>query len=147
MAGAVVDNLLSSVPGLAAGGLTAGAGFALMLKLLDWLGGRVDARSAVIERREQHADQAMETAFQTLQNQFSSALKRIDDLETEVQKVRAELVECMKKHAEAEARAAKAEAREQAMGDGRQHAALIVAQEKAAAKIATKFIDKERSND
>lgn len=143
----MMEGLLSNIPALATGGLTAGAGFAIMLKLLDWLGGRVDARSAVIERREQHADQAMETAFQTLQNQFTSALKRIDDLETEVKQVRAELVECMKKHAEAEARAAKAEAREQAMGDGRQHAALIVAQEKAASKIATKFADRERSND
>lgn len=142
----MMDDLLANIPGLAAGGLTVGAGFALMLRLLDWLGGRADARSAVIERREQHADQAMETAFQTLQNQFSSALKRIDDLEAEVKQVRAELVECMKKHAEAEARAAKAEAREQAMGDGRQHAALIVAQEKAASRIATRFVEKERDN-
>lgn len=139
----MMDELLSHVPALATGGLTAGAGFAIMLKLLDWLGGHVDARSAVTEKREARADVATQHAFERLDEQLNGALNRIAMLAAdnhvtreELAGARQQLAECLKKTRRCRGPRREGGAREQAMGDGRQHAALIVAQEKAAAKVA-----------
>jgi hypothetical protein len=98
-------------------GAGAGGGFMAVRWFLEWVSGRVDKRTA-------HLDAATVRLIQALEERLESVMLRLDKTEKD-------LTECKKLHSESEARVMHLEAVFKGLGDARQHAALIVAAEKA----------------
>lgn len=103
--------------GLGAG---AGGGFFAIRWLLEYFAGRLDKRTIQI-------DQATERLIQSLEDRIIGLVERLAKIESD-------LDECKHRHAESDAKVLKLEAILSAMGDARQHAALIVASERTEKK-------------
>lgn len=105
------------------GGLSIGVGIYLARTLgrgVSWLlvfvTGRQDKRQATI-------DEAQSELIQTLRNDVAELRERVTGTERQLR-------ECERKHAESEAKVMKLEALLAGLGDARQHAQLIVSEEK-----------------
>lgn len=109
------------------GGAGVGAGIYLFRWLFDWIGLRVDRREAVLADGHARIDKATQDLIGHLQARLETMNARITDLERE-------LDDCRKRDAEKDARIARLEAQALGFGDARQHAQLIVSQERAERK-------------
>jgi hypothetical protein len=99
-----------------ASGFGAGLGFFFVRWLAIFIAGRWD-------KKEAHLDAATKLLIEQLQVQVKSLIERLTYIERD-------LAECKRMHAQSEADRLRLEAMLQGIGDARQHAALIVADEK-----------------
>lgn len=97
-------------------GIGAGFGFFLVRWIAVFVAGRWDKKEAQI-------DAATQLLIQQLQEQVSGLFQRIGHIDTE-------LAECKRMHAESEAARLRLEGLMQGLGDARQQAALMVAEER-----------------
>ena len=92
-----MEQLIASVPGLAAACGGAGGGFYFVKWLFSWIGGRMDRREAVVDAGTQ---------------QLIANLKaELDRLTARLDRVDQELIDCRNSHAEANARVCELEAK------------------------------------
>ena len=97
-----------------------GLGLAVGLAFLKWM---IDFIAKRTDRREDRVDAGTRALF-------DDHRAEIDRLKAECVELRAGLADCLRKHAEAEARELGLKAEMQGYGNARQHAQLIVSAEK-----------------
>lgn len=115
----VIEGLVYSTGG--------GFGFAFGFMVLKWgasfLASRQDAREA-------HLDAGQDKLHAGQDKLLEAVTKRLDKVTERLDTVEEELLECKRMHAESEADRLRLGALLQGMGDARQHAQLIIADEK-----------------
>lgn len=111
---------------LAYGGGT-GVGIAVGLQFVKWLLTFLTGR---MDRQQEHLDESMRGLIDGLRAEIDRMkLDAVQDRK-EIAECRADLRRCERKHADSEATVARLEALMQGMGDARQHAQLIIAEDK-----------------
>lgn len=129
-------NLPASLPDWIGAGAGAGVGGAatvfLIMKFLDWVGGRVDKREAAVEASFDRLDRGNDKLIARMQEQ-------IEGLSTRLERVEKELEHCRDERARDQAELARLRGLVQGMGEAREQAAVIVASERAADAIVKKI--------
>lgn len=112
-------------------GTATGVSLGLVLAMVRWaatfLASRHDAREAHLDASHDKLIEALEGQIDSLSKRFDKAMERID-------RVEGELVECRKRHAEAEAELKGLQAIVTAQGSMRQEAQVMIAADKMARK-------------
>jgi chromosome segregation ATPase len=119
----MIDGSTISVAAQGAGmGFGFGGAFLVVRWIATFIAGRWD-------KREEHLDGATQRLFDRME-------KQIEGLATRVQHAETSLAECERQHSESRAEVAELRATLQGYGQAREHAALIVAADRAANKEA-----------
>lgn len=95
-----------------AGGSSIGVGFYFVRWLVEWISGRLDKRQANLDAGREALDQGWKAYRLVLEDRLAAQDKRIAELEHEI-------VECTRKHAEAEAKLIRVEAFMDGQGNAR----------------------------
>jgi chromosome segregation ATPase len=134
----IPDTLLT----VGAGGIGFGAGVWIAKLTGQGIAWVVNTFIGRFDKREADLDAGVKELIDQLREQVKELKDECAGLKTEVESFRkrlntaeAELIECLKKHAESDARVLHLEAAQAGLGDAKAHAALIVAAEKVDAKI------------
>lgn len=119
------------IPSAVQFGAATGLSLGLVLAMVRWaatfLASRHDAREAHLDASHDKLIQALEGQIDSLSERFDKAMERID-------KVEGELIECRKRHAEAEAELKGLQAIVTAQGSMRQEAQVMIAADKLSRK-------------
>jgi hypothetical protein len=117
----IIPNWL---PGWLGAGAAAGGSFGVIKWAAEFIATRVDKRAAAL-------DQDTRFIIESLRKEVDRLATRVADLEASNAQMREDLADCHRKHGDAEARVQGLLAQQQARGDERQRAQLIVAAELA----------------
>ncbi len=120
----IIPNWL---PGWLGAGAAAGGSFGVIKWAAEFIATRVDKRAAAL-------DQDTRFVIESLRAEVDRLATRVADLEHSNAEMRRDLADCQRKHGDAEARVAHLLAQQQAQGEARQQAQLIIAAEKAEAR-------------
>lgn len=120
----IIPNWL---PGWLGAGAAAGGSFGVIKWAAEFIATRVDKRAAAL-------DQDTRFIIESLRKEVDRLATRVADLETSNAQMREDLADCHRKHGDAEARVQGLLAQQQAQGEARQQAQLIIAAEKAEAR-------------
>lgn len=132
------DTINGALTNWGAGGLSLGASFAVTLYvckqfgagvrwIIEYFTGRIDRREASVEEADKELDRRKDSLIDKMEGQLTSLLNRVTVAE-------AALAECIRKHAESDAKVLHLEALLLAKGEIKQQAALIIAADKLEAK-------------
>lgn len=96
--------------------------------------GRFDKREADLDAGVKELISQLRDQVKELKDECAGLKREVEDFRSRLNTAEAELLECLKKHAESDARVLQLEAAQTGLGDAKQHAQLIVSAEKLDAK-------------
>lgn len=123
---------LDGLPAIFTGGVGLGAGLYFAMWFLNWLGARLDKKEAAVADGAARIDAATQKLIDRLQAQIDGLISRLS-------RVEAELDECRQRDAQKSEEIARLRGVIHGLGEARQHAATIVAQDRVTDRLAHKI--------